>query len=51
MEERGRVPSLVDMKRRMLLISLAFGLVVLAVGGWLVQGLRWTPRLLAASVR
>jgi len=39
------------MRRRLLFTTLAFGLLVLAVGGWLVQGLRWTPRLIAASVR
>ena len=50
MEESALVRSLVDMKRRMLLTTLAFGLLVLAVGGWLVQGVRWTPRLIAASV-
>ena len=51
MEDRDRVRSLVDMKRRLLFTTLAFGLLVLAVGGWLVQGLRWTPRLIAASAR
>ena len=51
MEDPKPLRSLVDMKRRMLFTTLAFGLVVLAVGGWVVQGLRWTPRLLAASVR
>jgi hypothetical protein len=50
MEETALVRSLVDMKRHMLFTTLAFGLLVLAVGGWLVQGVRWTPRLIAASV-
>jgi hypothetical protein len=40
------------MKRRLLLTTLAFGLLVLAVGGWIVQGLRFAPRaLLTAAVR
>ena len=38
------------MKRRLLFTSLALGLLALALGGWLVQGLRGTPRLLAVSV-
>jgi hypothetical protein len=29
------------MKRTLLLILLALGLIVLAVGGWAIQGLRW----------
>jgi hypothetical protein len=29
------------MKRTLLLILLALGLLVLAVGGWAIQGLRW----------
>ncbi len=39
------------MKRRLLLTLLALILLVLAVGGWLVQGLRTTPRLLVAAVQ
>jgi len=30
------------MKRTLLITILAFGLLVLAVGGWAVQGVRWT---------
>jgi hypothetical protein len=30
------------MKRTLLLILLALGLILLAVGGWAFQGLRWT---------
>jgi hypothetical protein len=37
------------MKRRLLITALAFGLLILALGGWLVQVVRLTPRLLAAS--
>jgi hypothetical protein len=29
------------MKRTLLLALLALGLIVLAVGGWAVQGIRW----------
>jgi hypothetical protein len=36
------------MKRRLLITALAFGLLVLALGGWVVQVARLTPRLLAA---
>ena len=50
MEDPRPLRSLVDMKRRMLFTTLALGLLVLAVGGWLVQGLRVAPRLLVASV-
>jgi hypothetical protein len=52
MEENRPVSSLVGMKRRMLLTMLGLGLLVLAVGGWIVQGLRFAPRaLVTASVR
>jgi hypothetical protein len=52
MEESTPVSSLVCMKRRMLLTMLGLGLLVLAVGGWIVQGLRFAPRALAtAAVR
>jgi hypothetical protein len=52
MENGAPPPSLGGMKRRFLFTSLAFGLIALAVGAWIVQGLRWTPRtLLAAAVR
>jgi hypothetical protein len=30
------------MKRTLLLVLLALGLIMLAVGGWAIQGLRWT---------
>ena len=50
-KENRRLRSLVDMKRRLLFTVLAFGLIVLALGGWLVQGLRWTPRVLVAATR
>jgi hypothetical protein len=36
---RGR--SLEHMKRRILFFLLVTGLIVLAIGGWTVQGLRW----------
>jgi hypothetical protein len=40
------------MKRRLLFITLALGLLVLAVGAWILQGLRFAPRaLLTAAVR
>jgi hypothetical protein len=42
--ERARV--LVGMKLHLLVATLAFGVLLLALGGWLVQGLRSTPRLL-----
>jgi hypothetical protein len=48
-EDFGRPHGLVNMKRRLLLTTLAFGLLFLALGGWLVQAVRWTPRLLLAS--
>jgi hypothetical protein len=45
--ERARV--LVGMKLHLLVATLAFGVLLLALGGWLVQGLRSTPRLLVAQ--
>jgi hypothetical protein len=33
--------SLVHMKNRILLVLLVTGLIVLALGGWTVQGVRW----------
>jgi hypothetical protein len=52
MEDRLQVPSLEPMKRRLLFVALAVGLLVLAVGGWVAQGLRFGPRaLLTAAVR
>ena len=38
---RGRRRSLVHMKKRLLFWLLVTGLIVLALGGWTVQGLRW----------
>jgi hypothetical protein len=32
------------MKRTLLIALLAFGLLLLAVGGWTVKGIRWTLR-------
>jgi uncharacterized membrane protein YidH (DUF202 family) len=38
-------PRTVDAMKRTLLIALfAVGLIVLALGGWTVQGIRWTLR-------
>ena len=34
--------SLRDMKRLLLLFLLALGLLLLALGAWAVQGVRWT---------
>jgi hypothetical protein len=39
------------MNHRLLLTTLALGLVLLALGGWLVQGLRWPSRAFVASAR
>jgi len=39
------------MNLRLVIISLALGLFVLALGGWLVQALLWPPRTLGASAR
>jgi hypothetical protein len=38
---RGRARSLDQMKKRLLFLLLVTGLLVLALGGWTVQGLRW----------
>jgi len=38
-------------RQRLLLIALALGLLLLALGGWLVQAVRWPSRLLVAPVR
>ena len=35
-------PSLPRMKKRLLFLLLVTGLLLLALGGWTVQGLRWT---------
>lgn len=51
MEDSGRLRRLVSMQERLVITTLAFGLLFLALGGWLVQALRWTPRLLVASAR
>jgi len=37
------------MKLSLLVATVAFGVLLLALGGWLVQGLRSTPRLLIAQ--
>jgi hypothetical protein len=50
MEDKAPSHSLVGMKRRALFFSLGLALLLLAVGGWLVQGLRYPPRRLAAAV-
>ena len=34
-------PSLPRMKKRLLFLLLVTGLLLLALGGWTVQGLRW----------
>ena len=38
---RADAPRLMDMKKRLLFLLLVTGLIVLALGGWTVQGLRW----------
>jgi hypothetical protein len=48
-EDFGRLQGLVNMKRRLLLTGLAFGVLFLALGGWLVQCVRLMPRLLVSS--
>jgi hypothetical protein len=48
-EDFGRPHGLVHMKRRLLITAFAFGLLFLALVGWLVQVVRLTPRLLVAS--
>ena len=48
-EEFGPLRVLVGMKLRLLLTTVALGVLVLALSGWLVQGLRSTPRLLVAG--
>ena len=40
------------MKRKLLFTGLGLALLVLAVGGWIVEGLRFAPRsLIAAAAR
>jgi hypothetical protein len=41
MAGRRTIPTLVDMKRKLLLILIVSGLILLALAGWTVQGLRW----------
>jgi hypothetical protein len=41
MPARRMARSLEDMKRKLFFILLATGLVLLALGGWAVQGARW----------
>ncbi len=38
----AKPPSLRDVKRWLLLTVIAFGLLLLALAGWAVQGVRWT---------
>jgi len=38
------------MNQRLLIALIAVGLLLLALGGWLVQGLRWPSRTLTASL-
>ena len=33
--------SVLSMKRTLLIALLALGLILLAVGGWTIQGIRW----------
>ena len=42
MPAAARRPTLRDMKRSLLLLALALGLLLLALGAWAVQGVRWT---------
>lgn len=35
------------MGQRLLIASIALGLLLLAVGGWIVDAARWAPRALA----
>ena len=39
------------MNTRLLLTLLALGLLLLALGGWLVQALRWPARSLVVAAR
>ena len=48
-EDLGRAGVLVSMKLSLLVATVAFGVLILALGGWLVQGLRSTPRLLVTQ--
>ena len=44
MPPSGPPRSFDDMKRTLLIALLAVGLIALALGGWTVQGIRWTLR-------
>jgi hypothetical protein len=48
-EDSGRLRVLVGMKLHLIVATFAFGVLLLALGGWLVQGLRSTPRLLVTQ--
>ena len=50
-EDRRTLCRLVTMSGRLLITWLALVLLVLAVGGWLVQALRWPSRALVPSAR
>jgi hypothetical protein len=50
-EDSDALTRLVYMTGRLLIISVALGLLALALGGWLVQALRWPSRTLVASFR
>ena len=41
MSARRMTPSLPAMKKRLLFLLLVTGLLLLALGGWTAQGLRW----------
>ena len=41
MSSAPRTPIVVPMKRNLLFILLATGLILLALAGWTVDGLRW----------
>ena len=42
MYHAGRLRTLERMKRWLVICFLAFGLLLLALGAWAVQGVRWT---------
>jgi len=41
MYQSGPLRTLTTMKRRLLFLLLVTGLILLALGGWTIQGLRW----------
>ena len=43
-EEIGAPVSLVAMKRKLFFVGLGLAVLVLAVGGWTVDGLRWAAK-------